>query len=343
MRFYHPDRNPALSAAQKVREINAAYAVLGDPRRRARYDAQMSMVRPDPTEPYVHGFKGVYLASWFGVAVFVAMLMLFSPLLIPQMVPGRSSAAGEAASARVDAAAGKLTLASEAQTPDFGTQASIAPPESRRPRPKTTPLNRRSGPSAIEGLKISAGAGAEAGRLFARTIVRRAVATPSPPPAPTELVVTDVPPTEPRSFGNALVAGREKIVIDNRHKEREYPKLSLAASETRATPLAPARIARESRPKAAAKPVNPSFSCGAARTWAAVSVCKSAKFASLDRQLAKLWGDAIAQAGSAERARLIDSDRKFLSGRDACASEECVDAAYSAQISQVRRISEQQR
>jgi hypothetical protein len=40
MRRYHPDKNPSEAARKRTIEINAAYAVLGDPRKRASYDAQ---------------------------------------------------------------------------------------------------------------------------------------------------------------------------------------------------------------------------------------------------------------------------------------------------------------
>lgn len=39
MRRYHPDTNKDPAAEQKAQAINAAYAVLGDPERRARYDS----------------------------------------------------------------------------------------------------------------------------------------------------------------------------------------------------------------------------------------------------------------------------------------------------------------
>lgn len=41
---YHPDRVPAerrADATRRMQVINAAYAVLGDPKARARYDAQL--------------------------------------------------------------------------------------------------------------------------------------------------------------------------------------------------------------------------------------------------------------------------------------------------------------
>lgn len=38
--IYHPDRNPAPDASERMAEINAAYAVLNDPQQRAAYDRQ---------------------------------------------------------------------------------------------------------------------------------------------------------------------------------------------------------------------------------------------------------------------------------------------------------------
>ncbi|MFN8473230.1 MAG: J domain-containing protein [Anaerolineae bacterium] len=38
-RLYHPDVNPAPGAKERMQAINAAYEVLGDPQRRAEYDA----------------------------------------------------------------------------------------------------------------------------------------------------------------------------------------------------------------------------------------------------------------------------------------------------------------
>jgi hypothetical protein len=42
VRAAHPDRNPGLEAEQRVRRLNFAYQILGDPERRARYDLEYS-------------------------------------------------------------------------------------------------------------------------------------------------------------------------------------------------------------------------------------------------------------------------------------------------------------
>jgi hypothetical protein len=43
-RSYHPDVNPSEDAARQMRQLNAAYGVLSDPARRAKYDAMR--IRP---------------------------------------------------------------------------------------------------------------------------------------------------------------------------------------------------------------------------------------------------------------------------------------------------------
>jgi hypothetical protein len=44
-RAWHPDVNPSPEAAQRIRELNAAYAVLSDTQRRAGYDLQRVRLR----------------------------------------------------------------------------------------------------------------------------------------------------------------------------------------------------------------------------------------------------------------------------------------------------------
>lgn len=47
-RRYHPDLNGEPEAAARMRELNSAYAVLGDSRRRAEYDAARGWLRRSP-------------------------------------------------------------------------------------------------------------------------------------------------------------------------------------------------------------------------------------------------------------------------------------------------------
>ena len=82
----------------------------------------------------------------------------------------------------------------------------------------------------------------------------------------------------------------------------------------------------------------PSFSCSHYRNWAEASVCTNATLAALDRSMASLWGDSMEGANASQRALLLESDRQFLSRRNACSSEPCVRDAYLADIASIRAI-----
>jgi Zn-finger nucleic acid-binding protein len=49
VRKYHPDRNPSPDATRHTQAINEAYAVLGNPARRAEYDRLRVPILPPPT------------------------------------------------------------------------------------------------------------------------------------------------------------------------------------------------------------------------------------------------------------------------------------------------------
>ena len=76
IRRYHPDANPSTEAAARVREINAAYAILRDPDRRAAYDAERAAgvplrKGPPPMEPVEPRRRPRLSALFAGVAVLV--------------------------------------------------------------------------------------------------------------------------------------------------------------------------------------------------------------------------------------------------------------------------------
>jgi len=87
MRRYHPDADPSSEAAQRAQAINAAYAVLGDPEKRARYDGSLAaqgLIRPD-TEHRVGLARRMVLgpAAMIGLVALAATatLIAFSPPL----------------------------------------------------------------------------------------------------------------------------------------------------------------------------------------------------------------------------------------------------------------------
>ncbi len=49
--LYHPDRNQSPAAEDKFKALSEAYAILGDPERRAKYDLERSFVLEDLVQP----------------------------------------------------------------------------------------------------------------------------------------------------------------------------------------------------------------------------------------------------------------------------------------------------
>ncbi len=51
VRRFHPDVNKAPNASQVTAQLNEAWAVLGDPRKRAAYDRSITRPQPRPAPP----------------------------------------------------------------------------------------------------------------------------------------------------------------------------------------------------------------------------------------------------------------------------------------------------
>ena len=52
---YHPDRDPSPEAKLRMTELNEAWATLGDPAKRARYDASLGLRQSQPTTAALSG------------------------------------------------------------------------------------------------------------------------------------------------------------------------------------------------------------------------------------------------------------------------------------------------
>ena len=284
MRCYHPDRNSSVSAAAKVREITAAYAVLGDPKLRAQYEAEQSLLRRARPEPSAFSRPARPLPSWFGLAAGCVVVLLFVPLLLPPVTPRQESERIKSVDVR---------------------------------------------PRAIAPEQLAVAAGTAIGNPIGYTLHR------SDEDAASAISVKDGDQLAGflAAVGRTTTQAARAVVPAAANKE---PRLgSPIIQELPVSAPVNARPVKSKRPVELAEP---SFSCSSAKTWATNSVCNSAKLASLDRQLAGLWGDSMARAGDSERARLLKSDGKFIARRDACSSEPCVRAAYTAQISEIQNM-----
>ncbi len=83
MRRYHPDSNPSAAASSRVRDITAAYAVIGAPDKRAAYDRQRinwelahNLMFAAPS----HRRVNLFVSASLGIAV-IALIVLLPPLV----------------------------------------------------------------------------------------------------------------------------------------------------------------------------------------------------------------------------------------------------------------------
>ena len=56
---YHPDKDPSPMAAARMAELNEAYAILGDPAQRARYDESVGLTTTHESQPKPGGIGDV--------------------------------------------------------------------------------------------------------------------------------------------------------------------------------------------------------------------------------------------------------------------------------------------
>ncbi|HUE80438.1 MAG TPA: DnaJ domain-containing protein [Sphingomicrobium sp.] len=143
VRRYHPDGNPSAAAAARTRAVNAAYAVLGDPERRAEYDQARAADSWAEAPPRRRGTPtGLFAAAAVALLVLLLPLAIWLPPSIPEPLagqPGAAAAADPNLAAAVPVQTSRMTDGPFA-TPDAAEdRPTSAPREIDRPRPKPKP------------------------------------------------------------------------------------------------------------------------------------------------------------------------------------------------------------
>lgn len=197
MRRYHPDADPSSEGAQRAQAINAAYSVLSDPEKRARYDGSLAaqgLIKPDL--PHRNG-------------------------LARSMVPGPTGLIGLAALA---VTATLMVVVS----PPIGVLPEDALPQSAGPRPNRAlqPVTDadavRPSTDVQTGGEIPNAMLEQAEEFVAPEAPEASAARPSRAEPPRQKPVTDVPKKAaakiaiaPREQGSAAIAAREECRLGN--------------------------------------------------------------------------------------------------------------------------------
>lgn len=368
IRRYHPDRNPTPLAEIEVRKITAAHAVIGDPAERARYDARRTDAATRRATEFAnprHSRRAPRLITIaFSVAVVsLLMVVLLPPLTLPQ-VSGKIPSVGR----------GPDTVrqgAIEAGAAFDLVRVCSSPSASRlikRELFRRTAQHRGQGPAEFERLagrsllKLDAAAFEKTNGNSDVINCKATVALELPQGVTIDnerrSLIGRIGYSVHRGDGTGRVSLRlgeggelakllatlistpmqADAVVRSAAALVQYPTSEPATAPsallTRPDAIAPLAV----RPQRTVAFKDPSFSCNSARSSAALSVCRSATLAGLDRQLASLWGDSMARANERTRAQLLRSDRRFFASRDSCTSDPCVHSAYTTQIREIQSL-----
>lgn len=374
MRRYHPDKGPDADMSGRAREINAAYAVLGNPDKRARYDGSLAaagLVKPGGDARRAFGLSAVARPGPGAIALFVtvaglALMFALSPPLAqmpgapallgqgpqappaPAALPAReeSAAVGAPSDCGGDQAAElikdelfrRAALLRGREGGRFRTAAagSLVRMHSEAAAGAGGPPGRCSGWIALD---LPPGLVVEGGRRNLNSAVDYALAAGAGGTAR----LADV------AGADALVATLATLAPEAAAGEgRDGPPIIKPASPPAAPALPAVRAASATRDppahraaaaSARSRPASRSGGgCRYATGRTATAICGSANLAALDRSLEQFYDQSLSRADAPRKAHLLSSNDGFATRRNACRTQSCLTAAYLARMREVSAI-----
>jgi hypothetical protein len=369
MRRYHPDTDPGSDASERAQEIAAAYAILGDPEKRARYDgsaAAQGLIKPERARQNA----GKRIAR--RRADLIALGMLAIAITAIALAPPIGDGPPDALPRRVAAPPARVAAA---ETADI-----FAPGASE----DTGFCNRPGVPELIRDELARRAAiirGGHGGQLASYTFVRLDSVTARGEQGagaagctaslsvtlPPELIAESgrsnlngdvsfgLVETAEHELRLASLTGADALVrslaaagpAPARDVATGLPEPDRVAALVNSTPavVRPAPV-EAAKPKALErKPVRSepataaaAPACRALTGWADRAVCDNRNLTGLDRQLALLYGQSLDRADSARRTALASTRERFVGRRNACRSEACLTSAYVARLREVSDI-----
>lgn len=97
---------------------------------------------------------------------------------------------------------------------------------------------------------------------------------------------------------------------------------------------------RPAPPPARPAATRPSFDCSKARNRSEIEVCSDAGLATLDRNMAAQFGQAMQQASPDQRNLLRRTRDRFIAYRNRCPNRSCIGEAYVGRMREIRDIME---
>lgn len=139
-------------------------------------------------------------------------------------------------------------------------------------------------------------------------------------------------------------ASAAQVVVDpDPRREAGVPKPTASrapaiASAAPPTPPPAARAPAPVRTRRAQASSAPSFSCRSGRSRSEQMVCGSDRLAALDRTMSSQFYSRLSRSDEGTRAELRRSRDQFLTRRERCRDEDCVDRVYRERMTEIEEI-----
>jgi hypothetical protein len=361
MRIYHPDADRSSEAADRARQINAAYSVLNNPERRASYDDSLAEHRRIRFEPVAaQAVLGPRRFS-YGAAVAIFVAVLAAGMIAFAVSPSMTGLSATDTSTITDRP--PPPLPTTAQREDKGKVAI----------PDLCSDNRAAGLIKQALFQRASGSGSADRALLAQAeplASARVESAHSEDVGCAGWLSLDIPPgvavdgdrinlsseitfalirTEDGAIQLSTLSGAENVV---RALSTLEPELRAAGPLEAAKPqqlaaLAPGREKVLDSTKvrqassAPARPPKSPVDRGPCATTAHRSdrmICENGNLASLDRQLSNFYRQSWDRADEGKRGLLLGTRQQFNVRRDACASPDCLTTAYVARLREIGDI-----
>lgn len=145
-------------------------------------------------------------------------------------------------------------------------------------------------------------------------------------------------------------AAAETVIAKASGKAKAVKPKPIAAQLAKASPTPKSEPAPKPKPnlvqqaaaapKPAATPLRsaPASGCSFTRTPSQYLICSDRRLAALDRRTASLMAAAMSDADGWTRAELSRTRNRFISWRDRCRDEACLESAYTDRMAEIREI-----
>ena len=316
VRLYHPDTNPSPHAEEHLREINAAFAVLGDPIKRATYDS-IGFLRPDER------FEDHSTSD------------ADQPSNHPMREPGLAFAADDRgfeeaafnAEQRSRRPMRRFGIASVALALGAILMVVVRPPAKQLPRPQVA--------RAAAPMSPSKQAASPAELLPERQ--RLADLQNDPALLPPEINAGLALPPAPARVATVPQPPRAAARAAPRVMKREIPQIAAAeiAAPSQSAPK------KATTTNAAASP--PAQSCRKASSTVGSGQCTDDRRATVERIAKGLLRQSMQHADWSKQQLLLSARNRSATSRNLCQSENCVAEAYVRQIRDINAIMEGRR